>query len=194
MMLHNTFTCHCFSCDVKPNRVSAREQYLHLLKVSSCKEYRIWQLIEILKWYVCMLELTLLLLLLFLVFLVSSVALVATILAVPVFSPGSPDEQRPGHRATYGVLATAPAAAVVPSCRPSRRPVHPKESRHLHLEKHMERRCLEGSNCGIENKNHSRNEFSKKTMKLVKYALIHQQLCWIGSVFFLEDVTLAVGM
>ena len=41
MMLHNTFTCHCFSCDVKPDRVSAREQYLHLLKVSSCKEYRI---------------------------------------------------------------------------------------------------------------------------------------------------------
>ena len=41
MMLHNTFTYHCFSCDVKPDRVSAREQYLHLLKVSSCKEYRI---------------------------------------------------------------------------------------------------------------------------------------------------------
>lgn len=58
MMLHNTFTYHCFSCDVKPDRVSACEQYLHLLKVSSCKEYRIWQLIEILKWYVCMLELT----------------------------------------------------------------------------------------------------------------------------------------
>lgn len=98
---------------------------------------RIWQLIEILKWYVCMLELTLLLWLLFLVFLVATVALVATILAVPVFSPRSPDEQRPGHRATYGVLVTAPATVVAPSCRPSRRPVHPKESRHLHLERHM---------------------------------------------------------
>ena len=75
------------------------------------------------------------------------------------FSPRLPDEQTPGHRATYGVLATAPATVVVLSYRPSRRPVHPKESRHLHLQKTVIWRF-----CGIQRKI-IRNELSKKQWK-----------------------------
>ena len=181
MMLHNTFTYHCFSCDVKPDRVSAREQYLHLLKVSSCKEYRIafgnslkfWSgMYACWSWHYCCCFC-------FLCFLLRCPCRYH-----PCCSRFFPTiawwaKARSSCHVWRSCNCTSSCccsklSTIKKTCSSQRK--SPSSPWKTHEKK--TRRCLEGSNCGIEKKNQKEWKFSKKTMKLVKYSLHHGRLTW----------------